>query len=384
MCSPTPEMASQALEVYGNPEPDLLYAVQSPTYRRQYRNMWKKDMLPSLKAEAKEPQWHMLRLLLTDMVDELHKRGYRSDYSHVPKVGESLAGYTARTEELTKELNSQPAVLSELFPPGRTLGYERARNVLQFLGGGSNCYTHSISLIFEIRRQPNDMRMSKRHISYLMKRLTEVLPQEVRRVVNELKSLREDEGEAWVSVLVKDGARRKRLVTQAIQAIQAIEALNAAEDKILRILQIIVRYLFLETIPSIPGDEESSHKRLSLDHQIAAQIADGQVSNGAWRSTPQGMKPVYKLPAQEEPSDDSERLDRFATLAGIDMNALTPKEQQRLMELMEAFDMDYNFASKKGVPIAAFYGDRADSEKTQRQRLFKKIRDLQNRDSVRD
>jgi hypothetical protein len=141
-------------------------------------------------------------------------------------------------------------------------------------------------------------------------------------------------------------------------------------------MRIIIRYLFLETIPTVPGDKESSDKRLPLDNQIAEQIADGQVHDGAWRYTSEGRKAIYKLPRQAESLDDRERLERFATLAGININDLTPKEQQRLTGLMNADDMDYQFASKKGMSMAAFYGNRANSEKTQRQRLFKKIRRL--------
>lgn len=380
MCSPTPEMVSQVLAAYGNPESDLACALRSPSYRRRYRNMLKKEIQPSLKAEAREPKWHLLPLLLTDMMDVLHERGYRLDYSRVPKVNAMSAEYSKRTEELINEMNSQPGVLSELFPPDMTLGYERARNVLHILDGKGNYYIHLISLIYEVRCHSSDMKMSKRHISYLARGLTEVLPREICTVIDELKSLREDEGETWVSVLVKDGARRKRLVSQFITA---IEVLGTAEYKLLPLIRIIIRYLFLETIPTVPGDKESSDKRLPLDNQIAEQIADGQVHDGAWRYTSEGRKPIYKLHAQAESLDDRERLLGFAEHAGININDLTPKDQQRLTELMNADDMGYQLASKKGVSLATFYGNRADSEKTQRHRLFKKIRRLANRDSIR-
>jgi hypothetical protein len=36
-------------------------------------------------------------------------------------------------------------------------------------------------------------------------------------------------------------------------------------------------------------------------------------------------------------------------------------------------------ASKKGISLKAYYGDRADSEKAQRQKLFKKIRENSNK-----
>lgn len=381
MCSPTPEMVSQVLAAFGDPELDLACALQSPSYRRRYRNMRKKEMLPSLKAEAKKPRWQLLRLLLADIRDVLHECGYRLDHSSVPKVNATLAEYSGRTEELVNELNSQPGVLSELFPPDTTLGYERARNVLRILDGKGNYYIHLISLVYEVRCHSNDMKMSKRHISYLARGLTEVLPRQICTVINELKSLRENEGETWVSVLVKDGARRKRLVSQFIAA---IEVLGTEEYKLLPLIRIIIRYLFLETIPTVPGDKEYSDKRLPLDNQIAEQIADGQVHDGAWRYTSEGRKPIYKLPAQAEPLDDRERLLGFAEHASININDLTPKDQQKLTEFMNADDMGYQLASKKGVSLAAFYGNRADSEKTQRHRLFEKIRDLANRDSVRE
>ena len=115
---------------------------------------------------------------------------------------------------------------------------------------------------------------------------------------------------------------------------------------------------------------------MPLDRQIAEQITDGQESIGAWHSTPSGRKPVYKLPTQEEPLDDSERLEEFTSLVGIDINDLTPKEQDMILDLLSALDTGYEFSSKKGVPIKAYYGDRANSQKTQRSKLFKKIKRL--------
>jgi len=70
---------------------------------------------------------------------------------------------------------------------------------------------------------------------------------------------------------------------------------------------------------------------------------------------------------------DSDRLSQFCELAGIDMNTLTDSESSRVLDILNALDTGYDFASKQGVSMAAYYGDKANSEKTQRQRLFKKI-----------
>jgi len=369
------------LAVYGEPEPALAYALQSPSYRRGYRDMIKSDMMPGLKAEAKEPKWQLLRSLLVDIIDVLHERGYQPDYSRIRKVSAMLAEYSQQTEEMVNEMNSDPEVLSRVLSPYVTLGYERAGNVLHILDGKENYYRHLMSLIYEIRCPAHDMKMNKRHISYLIRELTELLPPEICTVINEVKRLREEEGESWVSVLVEDGARRKRLISQFIAA---IEVLSTEEYKLLPLIRILIRYLFLGTIPTVPSDRKSGGKRLPLDNQIGERIADGQVHDGAWRYTSEGRKPIYKLPEHADTLDERERLLRFVELAGINIKDLTVKEEQRLLELMDAYDMGYQFASKKGVSLSAFYGNRADSEKTQRNRLFRKIRDLANRDSVED
>lgn len=71
--------------------------------------------------------------------------------------------------------------------------------------------------------------------------------------------------------------------------------------------------------------------------------------------------------------NNRDRLSQFYELAGIDMELLTDRESSRILDLLNALDV-YDFASKQGFSMAAYYGDKADSEKTQRQRLFKKIR----------
>ncbi|MFC1907726.1 hypothetical protein ACFLW8_06545, partial [Chloroflexota bacterium] len=58
----------------------------------------------------------------------------------------------------------------------------------------------------------------------------------------------------------------------------------------------------------------------------------------------------------------------------------TAGESNRLLDILHALDIGYEFASKLGVSMQAYYGDRADSEKTQRQRLFKKIREISDKE----
>jgi hypothetical protein len=77
--------------------------------------------------------------------------------------------------------------------------------------------------------------------------------------------------------------------------------------------------------------------------------------------------------------NDSDRLSQFCELGGIEMNTLTDGESSRILDILHAQDAGYDFASKEGVSMQAYYGDRADSEKTQRQRLFKKIREASDK-----
>lgn len=77
--------------------------------------------------------------------------------------------------------------------------------------------------------------------------------------------------------------------------------------------------------------------------------------------------------------DDKERLFRFCELTGIGMNTLTDGESSRVLDILHALDIGYAFASKTGVSMAAYYGDKANSEKTQRQRLFNKIREASDK-----
>jgi len=111
---------------------------------------------------------------------------------------------------------------------------------------------------------------------------------------------------------------------------------------------------------------------------MAGQIADGQESIGTWQFTPSGKKPMYKLPTREEPLDDNERLSQFASLVCVNLDEFTPKEQERILDLLDFYDRNNQKSSKTGISLKDYYGDRADSEKTQRQRLFQKIRNLKS------
>jgi hypothetical protein len=359
MCRPTPKMEQVAMEAFSDLDPCFISAIQSSSFRRRCRKARKREMLPGLKAEAKEHKWKLLRSFLKELEDSLCSRGYRPDDTRIRKVAELETEYAVRTEELINELYSRPEVLGQTFLPSKTLGGIRSKNALPLLGGKDNYYNHLISLIYEIRREPDKMKLSSGHVSDLKKGLSEMLPPETSRLVSELKNLQIVEGASQLKILVN----------------KLIELLNT-EDKILAILPIVMRYFFIETIPSTPGDEASSHKRLPLDRQIAGQIADGQESIGSWHSTPSGRKPMYKLPTREEPLDDSERLSQFASLAGVNLDEFTAKEQERMLDLFSFFDRGNQKSSKTGISLRDYYGDRADSEKTQRQRLFQKIKRL--------
>jgi len=76
---------------------------------------------------------------------------------------------------------------------------------------------------------------------------------------------------------------------------------------------------------------------------------------------------------------DSDRLSQFYEQAGVDMDTLTDSESSRLLDILHALDTGYDFASKQGVSMTAYDGDKANSKKTQRQRLFKKVREASDK-----
>ena len=80
--------------------------------------------------------------------------------------------------------------------------------------------------------------------------------------------------------------------------------------------------------------------------------------------------------------EDGERLLGLVTSQGVKIDDLTPGDQKRLIELLHAFDDGYEISSKTGMSLKDYYGNRADSEKTQRQRLRKKVKKLAKGDQV--
>ena len=79
------------------------------------------------------------------------------------------------------------------------------------------------------------------------------------------------------------------------------------------------------------------------------------------------------------PLSDEDRLSQFCELAGVEMGTLTGGDSSRILDILHALDEGYDFASKQGVSMKAYHGEQADSEKTQRQRLFKKLREARGK-----
>lgn len=72
--------------------------------------------------------------------------------------------------------------------------------------------------------------------------------------------------------------------------------------------------------------------------------------------------------------DDYDRLSQFFDLAGIEMSSFTDSECHMIAELINVFDAGYSRASKQGISLKDYYGDKADSKKTQWYRLRNKIK----------
>jgi hypothetical protein len=195
------------------------------------------------------------------------------------------------------------------------------------------------------------LKLSNGHVSDIKKALPEKLV-EIIGLFSEINS----------QPITKE--KMKMFVNNLIQLLDTEQEFQA-------IIPILIRYFFIETIPRVPSDEESSQKRLPL---MEGQIADGQESIDSWQFTSNGRVPIYKQATKEEPLEGSERLSQFARLAGISLDDFTPREQARLLELLDAFDSGYEKSSKTGRSFRDYYGYRADTEKTMRQRLFQKIK----------
>ena len=359
MCRPPPKMVQVAIEAIGELPPDLTAAFESSSFRRRYRKAIKAEMLPGLKVETNGQEFRVCRLFLNELIESLLRLGYKSDEARIPKIDTWQSEYYAKTQEMIQELNVKPVILVKSFPPSKTLGYVRAKNAVPLLGGEENYYQHLTSLIYEIRSQPEKLKLSSGHVSDIKKSLSEKLG-ELIRLFNELNS----------EPINK--TRMRIFVNNLFQSVDAEEEFQA-------VIQILVRYFLIETIPRVPSDEESNHKILPL---IEEQIADGQEFTGTWRSSESGRKPMFKQTNKEEPLEDGERLSQIASLAGIKLDDLTPGDQKRLLEHLDAIDNGYEKSSKTGMSFKDYFGDRADSEKTQWQRLEKKIKRLAKSDSV--
>lgn len=82
--------------------------------------------------------------------------------------------------------------------------------------------------------------------------------------------------------------------------------------------------------------------------------------------------------------DDSDRLLRFAELVGIDINEFTPREQERMLGLLDFFEKGNEKSSKMGISFKDYYGGKSDSEKTQRAKLFQEIRERTSHPYLKD
>ena len=99
------------------------------------------------------------------------------------------------------------------------------------------------------------------------------------------------------------------------------------------------------------------------------------IANGLTR----GDTLASKGEENELPLSDEDRLLQFCELAGIEIDILTAGDSSRMLDILRRLDGGNDFSSKKGISMQACYGARANSEKTQRQRLFKKLREARNK-----
>lgn len=114
-----------------------------------------------------------------------------------------------------------------------------------------------------------------------------------------------------------------------------------------------------------------------LIHKWAEDSATSSVSQERMVHGDKALEAIKVKP--HENLSNAERLSRLCELVGIEMNTLTDSESRLLLEHLHALDAGYDFASKQGASMQAFFGDKADSKKTQRQQLFKKLRDMRGK-----
>ncbi|MFC2018694.1 hypothetical protein ACFLU4_01890 [Chloroflexota bacterium] len=128
------------------------------------------------------------------------------------------------------------------------------------------------------------------------------------------------------------------------------------------------------------SSSETHYPRLSTK-SINRLIDSGLIHRGYEYEDNEGNKTPNIIDGsyKDDVLTDQERIEYFGRLAGISINELTPRDQTYLIELLHVVDMGYEFSSKQGLSIKDFYGDKADSKKTTRSRLFKKVKDLEEK-----
>lgn len=70
----------------------------------------------------------------------------------------------------------------------------------------------------------------------------------------------------------------------------------------------------------------------------------------------------------------AQRIAYFCEIAGINFDALPTKDQDTILELLEAIEAGYEIGSKQGVSLKALYGDEYEVKSRQQRRLFERIR----------
>jgi cell fate (sporulation/competence/biofilm development) regulator YlbF (YheA/YmcA/DUF963 family) len=233
-------MVEQATEHFGDlghiPLDDsrhtLFDALQSSSYRRRYRKEWKAVRLPDLRTEAQDQRWKALRTFLTELEEDLRRRGYRPDMRRIRKAGELEEEYEARTQELVEELYQEPQALSEILSPIQTLDLRDVGNALRLLGGERGYYLHLVGLIYDIRRDPHGVGLTKAHAYNLSKAIVGMMGLDI----DGLKDLH-DRGDA-------------RGLTVFLEKLWQ---LLDSEDRVLEIGQRMMRPVIVESITGASG-----------------------------------------------------------------------------------------------------------------------------------
>ena len=155
----------------------------------------------------------------------------------------------------------------------------------------------------------------------------------------------------------------------------ALQGLNGSPPKMANLRQLL-RWVVRTHLP--PEREPETTPEAISKAREAGLVHKGIVTRDNETGEVVGMDVEDRSVAQPEDMlhlDDKERLCQFAEMAGIDLNEFKPKEQERMLDLLNFFDRGNEKSSKVGTSLKEYYGGRADSEKTQRARLFQKIRE---------